>query len=643
MKHIVNLSTFASITHDTTEIWVKLSNISKINGLNIVALRNFYVTLDDVVEVIFTIRTSGNKDVLVTDSGGGTSQLTFADFSKYCYADILEFIDANITYRNTESETILSPIVYETEKTPLELYRLNCKRNKINKKFSTNDLINVGIIYGDFNNVVALKNPVIDVEGFNITETYNYVYIVSLNRFYFVNSVDLVTDKTTRISLSEDVLKSHATLIKLQSALVTRSEEKGYQYTIVDDRYPLESVKTVEYITPTHTASGTNLENITIDTQIPSNISDQKRNFIVAVLPPPREDFTDVDAPTGTLLPTISWSASPSATLYLCKLHELREYLNGLYWQGEYVTYLNSIILLPFDLSNAYDQTYTTNFNVGGNGVVCDDGEIHDGTIPSGVHVLQVPRVTYRTSPYLILADIEFPSAPHWYDREPYTVYEMYIPFVGWIQLDIENVRSCRLLVYYTLDYSTGNATVYVYNVTRQQVIYTTSCQLGSKLSVSSTNNSDLARERENIELNSLMSALTSGVSILGGAVTESPKMFVGGLVSAGKGIASQVNAERMLVQRGHVTYGSGESGYHGIMDVQLRKTYYKPVLSSSNETNIYNKQQGKPYNNYVAFGTLADGYYIEVGDIQFDPKGYDIYNEEINEIVTLLQNGVIL
>lgn len=642
MKTIINLATFESITHDTTEIYVTLDNFTKYSGINVIALKNYYVALDDIVKIVLTIRTNGNHDLLIYETGGAFIQTSLATFKGYCYSNILEFNDATITYRNTESTTILSPIVYETEKTPLVLYRLKTKRNKVNKVVGT-DIIYVGTIYGAFNNVVALRSPVIDVEGFNITETYNYVYVVSLNRFYFVNNIDLVTDKTTRISLSEDVLKSHRDLILLQKGLVTRSEEKGNQLKIVDDRFPLESVKTVEYITPTHTASGTNLENITIDTQIPSNISDQKRNFIVAVLPPPREDFTDVDAPTGTLLPTISWSASPCATLYLCKLHELREYLNGLYWQSEYVTYLNSIILLPFDLSSAYDQTYITNFNVGGNGVVCDDGEIRDGTIPSGVSVLQVPRVTYRTSPYLILADIEFPSAQNWYEREPYTVYEMYIPFVGWIQLDIENVRSCRLLVYYTLDYSTGNATVYVYNATRQQVIYTTSCQLGSKLSVSSTNNSDLARERENIELNSLMSALTSGISVLGGAVTESPKMIVGGLVSAGKGIASQVNAERMLVQRGHVTYGSGESGYHGIMDVQLRKTYYKPVLSSSNETNIYNKQQGKPYNNYVAFSTLADGYYIEVGDIQFNANGYDIYNEEINEIVTLLQNGVIL
>ena len=113
--------------------------------------------------------------------------------------------------------------------------------------------------------------------------------------------------------------------------------------------------------------------------------------------------------------------------------------------------------------------------------------------------------------------------------------------------------------------------------------------------------------------------------------------------MSAGKTISSAVNRERMQFERGQITYGSGESGFHGLLDVQLRKTYYKPILSSTDETNIYNKEQGKPYNNYVALSTLTNGYYIEIGDIQFDAKGYDIYNEEINEIVTLLQNGVIL
>ena len=526
----------------------------------------------------------------------------------------------------------------------IRTYKLNCQRNVVNKTIGTTTAYNLVIVftlYGNFKNAVALKNPIIDIDITDTSYDFNYVYIVELNRYYFVEKLDLVSKNVVRLSLAEDVLMSHASLIKSQNAFVTRSAEKGVD-TIVDDRYPLESVKTIEYITPTPTATG-NLTNVTLDTNIPSTIANQKRNVLVAIAMWPRDDKIDLPAPTGTDLPSISWSASPSVTLYLCTLHEVQEYLNGLYISSEYVTYLNSILLLPFDLTIPYNQNIDWNFDVGGNGLVCSDGEIRSGTIPEGTTVLRVKRVLYRTSPYLILADFTFPSATKWYEKEPYTNYEMYIPFVGWIPVDIEAVQNCRIIIYYTIDYSTGNATVYVYNITKQQIIYTTTCQIGSKLSVSSSNNSDLARERENIELNTLMSSLTAGVSILGGTIAESPKMIVSGILSAGKGIASQVNAQRMLVQRGHVSYGSGESGYHGLMSVKLRKTYYKAVMTTTAETDIYDKIQGKPMNNYVSLSSFSDGYYIEVGDIQFNPKFSDIYNDEINEIVTLLQNGVIL
>ena len=49
------------------------------------------------------------------------------------------------------------------------------------------------------------------------------------------------------------------------------------------------------------------------------------------------------------------------------------------------------------------------------------------------------------------------------------------------------------------------------------------------------------------------------------------------------------------------------------------------------------------PYNKYVNIGSLTSNNYIEVGEIHFNPKGNEIYQDEISEIVALLKSGVIL
>ena len=654
MKILVDFTAFDSTRYNVSKD-VKISGITSIKGIDD-TLPNYSRLINGGYMYLRYYGQNNYPSVMTFDSAdsglGNYNSNVFLSTYVLVGQDHLytEIVCDHIEFSDDDTKQFFINNHVVILNTPLTLYRLNCKRNKVNKIVGS-DLVNVGTLYGDFKNVVAVKNPVIDVENFNLEETFNYVYIFSLKRYYFVQSVDLVSKDITRLSLSEDVLKSHASLIKLQSGLVTRSEEKGNQLKIVDERYPLESVKTIEYITPVHTEQANNLENITLDTTFGVRLEEQTEHIIALSIVGYYIRAYQIDAPDGTLLPDLSATASPKEMLFFLSYYQFSRYLVALEEKSNFASYLNSAILLPFTPNNAYNNSdgnaYDTNADlyVGGGNYLCDDSKFHTAEEMHDLHV--EPITTHKTllmgSPYLILADIYFPAFDKWYEREPYTVYELYIPFVGWVKVDSEQLRSSRILIYYTMDYTTGNGTMFIYNKTQQTLIYSTSCQIGIKLSSLTTNAQELAKERQSIELNTLIGLLASGLSVVAGIVTENPIAVAGGVLSAGKTISSAVNRERMMIERGQITYGSGESGFHGLLNVELRKTYYKPVLSSSNESNVFNKQQGRPYNNYVAFNTLADGYYIEVGELQFDPMGYDIYNEEINEIVTLLQNGVIL
>ena len=92
-----------------------------------------------------------------------------------------------------------------------------------------------------------------------------------------------------------------------------------------------------------------------------------------------------------------------------------------------------------------------------------------------------------------------------------------------------------------------------------------------------------------------------------------------------------------MQVEHGSVTYGSGDGAIHSNINVMIRKTYNKRVVISSS---IYATTQGYPLNQYDDFYDYTG--YVEIGDIHFDPKNNDIYQNEISEIISLLRDGVI-
>ena len=128
-------------------------------------------------------------------------------------------------------------------------YPLENERNVVNKYLDADSEM---LIKGSFKNTVSVKSPVIDIENFFDTSyqrtKFNYVYIQPLNRYYYVQSVELVTNKIARLYLQEDVLMSFKDLIKDQTAFISRNEN-DYDLDIVDDYVQYDYDKEIRYST----------------------------------------------------------------------------------------------------------------------------------------------------------------------------------------------------------------------------------------------------------------------------------------------------------------------------------------------------------------------------------------------------------
>lgn len=127
------------------------------------------------------------------------------------------------------------------------LYRLNSEKNVITKTLIWKKTLPVS-----FNNPIKVRDMLLNVKlGINDLD-FNYVYITSLHRFYFVNDMNL-TNEYAQLTLHEDILSSWDELIRSQTAYVERN-----QYTIDSDKvddlvtYDYDKNKNYISITPTN-------------------------------------------------------------------------------------------------------------------------------------------------------------------------------------------------------------------------------------------------------------------------------------------------------------------------------------------------------------------------------------------------------
>lgn len=564
-------------------------------------------------------------------------------------------LSADNTYIEFEADITDSALQYEIPvlevndiisldvngKTRFMTYMQTSENNVITKTLQP-----VGAIYGKFNNAIGLANIEIDIVGYDLD--FNYIFIPKLNRYYYVDSINFVTADLTRLFLKEDVLMSHKDLIKSQNAFVTRYEY-SFNKKLIDVRYPVNDVIKVEYLTLNNTPTSQSL----VNTHLQTDIDEDDFKIVVNSVSNTYQitQLREVPAPSGLSLPNLTPLMSNVEFTSFLKGNQLGYLVYALANQSDLLSFVNSAVIFPFDVSEPYSaclpdypsEAFMLNQNlIAKDDRLCTDSAFHDVTDTSHTPV-PVARTNAGASPYFIVADFTLDHKfDNYLDYAPYTNFELYIAFVGWIPLNATQVIDKRLIVYYTIDYKSGMGTAYLYNVTDQKLIWSGNSQIGIKIDLTATNQVENTRAKQSNNLNMILGLMSSALAIGVGVVTENPVAIAGGVLNAGKTIASGVQANMTMFERAQTNFGTGEGIFHAPVEIQARVSYHEPILDEDGYDK-YLHLQGKPFNNYVTLSTLSTGAYVEVGDIDFNPNNAKIYQNEITEIVALLKNGVIL
>lgn len=383
----------------------------------------------------------------------------------------------------------------------ITLYRNSAEKNRVDKT----DYLDVSLqINGTLRNQCSVVNPVIQVELVTLMQTFdvvkednekvadernvdvvvqaiirkllqgNYAYIEDFNRYYFIEDIVSINTRMWEISMSCDVLMSFKEDIKNVTALISRNENEYDEY-LNDGLVPVKSHKTITYITPPN-ISGEQITEFNVK-NIPDyftityygiasyiNQSNNRDTFIPSINPLDLDQTPDVNTINGGSKLNLHTSLIDNTNFGI---------LDGiLYSKESYKSFIASIVVFPFNIT-PYDSTENT--------LVLGLTKVDD-PIP-----VNVKEPKHQMSDRLLLASFMLtPSRNNYLDYSPYTKYDLYLPYVGYVELDPELCLGKHIKVIYIPDYTTGLSIVNIY--ADSKMVFQTQCQLGVKISLSTSN-----------------------------------------------------------------------------------------------------------------------------------------------------------
>ena len=213
-------------------------------------------------------------------------------------------------------------------------------------------------------------------------------------------------------------------------------------------------------------------------------------------------------------------------------------------------------------------------------------------------------------------------------DYAPYTKIQLFVPYFNLVEIPPEVAYSGTLYGYVSLDFTNGSMTLYVYVGTK--FVDSKTCKIGIDIALGKGNKQEQQR-------NNILQAITGIGSVVGlgvGVASGNPLITAGSVAMLTGNVTKylQNNVDRLRSYNG----GSGNRDMLAV-DKTVKLIIERPYNVSQPTAHL----RGRMMNRNASLSSLTG--FTQIGEIHFEPKNYEIYNDEINEIVELLKTGVIL
>ena len=233
-------------------------------------------------------------------------------------------------------------------------------------------------------------------------------------------------------------------------------------------------------------------------------------------------------------------------------------------------------------------------------------------------------------------------------DFAPYTKIELYLPYVGFVELDNALVMGKTISIKYVVDFYTGKCTAFILTGSGndETVIMTRDGTIGMNVQVAGGTGADISRSMLKLGIGAASGAVSLGAgAVSAGAAVNAAGKATGKSVGAvsdmiGKSTGYLGNTTIDAITAGQVNVhknGSTDAnnGFYAPQNAYL--IYTRPTIARPTD---YNALVGRPSGKTVSLSTLTG--YTVVDQIHVEGLS-TATSGEIDEVESLLKSGVIL
>ena len=225
-------------------------------------------------------------------------------------------------------------------------------------------------------------------------------------------------------------------------------------------------------------------------------------------------------------------------------------------------------------------------------------------------------------------------------DYSPYVKINLYLPYYGFVELNPEEVIGQRIRVGYVIDTLTGMCTALIDKIdsnNKRINLISENFTIGFKVAVGGT---DYTRTQANL-YRSIIKASQTAINMVGTVGTSSMIPEIGpSMITSTINKTLDVTSDVVSAQKRFNTFKGSLTDKNGIRNNNNVTIIYEIMDKVDLDETEYAKIYGKPLSSIYSLGDLTGLTIIE----QIHLEGFNnALNSELNEIETLLKQGVLL